>query len=437
MMLAPPAIGPTLARLTALTAARLVLYALLLGAVAALYLGGDTERYPHSLRYVVLTVGVAFAASGIYAAWLRTRRALTALAWTQVVIDQLIWTSLVYISGGPLSGASAFYGLSCALAAVTLGLSGAITAAVSGAVLFLAVVVGFATGRVRPPIDQPPFTLSPAQYVYPTLLTVIALLVVAILAGYLARRLQMQSGMLLEVTERAERAERLAALGRIAAALAHEIRNPLGSILGSIDLIREAPGLGEEEKRLCEIIRSETGRLNDLVSDMMNLARPKPPSFGTVDLARIAEDVVVLAKSSGRGEHDVPVEYDGPAHHTVVGDAALLRQLLWNLLRNAVQASGADARVTVRVRAGSDEETVVEVVDHGAGIPESMRLRIFDAFVTTRAQGVGIGLAVVKQIVDAHEATIVVEDSEGGGTTFRVTLKSAKLLGDRMRTVTA
>ncbi|MEO7096624.1 MAG: ATP-binding protein, partial [Polyangiales bacterium] len=373
---------------------------------------------------VVFTVGIAFAAAGVYSTWLRTRRALVALSWTQVVVDQLLWTALVYLSGGPLSGASAFYGLTCVLAAITLGAEGAIASAIIGGGLFIALVSGLATGLVKPPADQPAFVLRSSQYVYPSLVTFVALLVVAMLASYLARRLQAQSGMLVEVTERAERAERLAALGRIAAALAHEIRNPLGSIIGSIDIIREAPGLGEDERRLCHIIRHETDRLNDLVSDMMNLARPRPPSFATVDVARIAEDVVRIARQSGRGEHDVAVRYDGPEHVTVRADAAQVRQIIWNLLRNAVQASGADAEVCVKIEPRGKDVSVA-VVDRGLGIPEGARGRIFDAFVTTRAQGVGIGLAVVKQIVDAHEAKIEVEDTAGGGTTFRVTLNAA------------
>jgi two-component system, NtrC family, sensor histidine kinase HydH len=410
-----------ISRLTWLTAARLVLYALLLAAVAAVYLGADMQAYPVSLRMVVFTVGVAFAASAVYAGWLRTRRRLRALAWTQVVVDQLIWTALVYISGGPLSGASAFYGLSCVLAAVTLGAEGAVVAAIVGGLLYLGLVAGFVAGVLHPPIDQPAFVLRSSQYVYPSLLTFVALLVVASLAGYLAQRLKKQSGMLVEVTERAERAERLAALGRIAAALAHEIRNPLGSIQGSIEIIGEAPGLGEEERRLCEIIKNETTRLNDLVTDMMNLARPRPPQIEAVDLAQIAHDVVRLARRSGRGERDVTVEYVGPEALVVRADAAQLRQVLWNLLRNAVQASGADALVEVRVQELA-QSAVVEVSDRGAGIPSSMRMRIFDAFVTTRAQGVGIGLAVVKQILDAHGARIDVLDGENGGTTFRVML---------------
>ncbi len=118
----------------------------------------------------------------------------------------------------------------------------------------------------------------------------------------------------------------------------------------------------------------------------------------------------------------MPLVYEGPEQLEALVDGDQLRQLVWNLVRNAVQASGADAPVRVRLARDGGALTV-EVADEGPGIPAEMRDRIFDAFVTTRSQGVGIGLAVVKQIVEAHAATIAVLDSPGGGTTFRVEIR--------------
>jgi signal transduction histidine kinase len=420
----PPETAPVLRRLTWLTAARLGLYLLLLGVTSSFYLQGDSTAYPASLHVVVLLLSVAFGAAAIYATWLRTRRALNALAWTQVVVDQAIWTVLVYLSGGPLSGATTLYGLSTVLAAITLGAGGAVAAAAMGSAFFLALVLGLSRGWILLPSDQPPFVWRSSLYLYPTLVSLLALLLVAGLAGYLARRLQTESGKVALVTERAERAEKLAALGRIATALAHEIRNPLGSISGSIEIIREARGLGEDERRLCEIIRQEVTRLNDLVTDMMDLARPRAPTLEVIDLASVVRDVVHLARKSGRAEQDVPLEYDGPESLEVKADGGQFRQLVWNLVRNAIQASGPGVPVLVRVSKQGGSATV-EVVDRGAGIPKEMRERIFDAFVTTRSQGVGIGLAVVKQIADAHNASIEVDDGEEGGTIFRVTMAEA------------
>src|SRR5262249_41372107 len=192
-------------------------------------------------------------------------------------------------------------------------------------------------------------------------------------ASYLAERLRATGGRLVQAAAqveqaeaRAEQAERLAALGRVAAALAHEIRNPLGSIAGSIELLRTGGTLGAEDRRLCEIIERETARLNDLVGDMLQLARPRPPTKTDVDMAATAREVALLAGKSGRGK-DVPIRYEGLSSLVVQADAAQMRQVVWNLSRNAIQASSAGVEVVVRVRA-APPDAFLEVIDQGPGI---------------------------------------------------------------------
>jgi signal transduction histidine kinase len=266
------------------------------------------------------------------------------------------------------------------------------------------------------------------QLAYPYFINLLVLTVVALLAEYLAERLRVTGGRLQEATQRAQDAERLAALGRIAAGLAHEIRNPLGSIVGSVQLLRSAAGLGEESRQLCTIVERETARINNLVEDMMQLARPHRPVLTEVDLARTTREVVALAMQSGRGS-DVVVRYDGPddaSRFLVRADAGQMRQVVWNLVRNAVQASSPGDTVLVRVfkmepdGGRSAPLAALEVHDEGPGIALDARDRIFDAFFTTRSSGIGIGLAVVKQIVDDHGWTIDVDSSAGRGATFRV-----------------
>ena len=217
----------------------------------------------------------------------------------------------------------------------------------------------------------------------------------------------------------------MAALGRLAAGLAHEIRNPLGSIAGSVQLLRSGKGLDAEDRQLCDIIQREANRLNDLVTDMVDLSKPRKPLLADVDAAIVAREVVALASKSGRSVSDVDVIFatDGkPAH--VRADSAHLRQLVWNLVRNAVQASGPGDSVAVQVLTEPDG-LVLSVVDRGAGIDEAQMPRLFDAFFTTRSQGSGVGLAVVKRIADEHGFSIRVSSQAGRGATFRVLLRPA------------
>jgi len=442
-------------RLAWVTGLRLGFLTLLLGATAFFYLRGALSQYPQSQTFLLASIGAAFALAGIYASLLRQKRHLDRLAAAQILLDQITWTTIVYVTGGATSGATSFYGLTCLVGAVLIGLRGAAIAAIAGIGAYTALCAAFAFAWIAPPSDQRAgnYVLDWEGIVYPLGVNMLGIVVVSLLAGYLAERLRRTGGALQEANARVATAERLAMLGRIAAGLAHEIRNPLGSIRGSIELLREAPGLTEEDRQLCDIIQREAGRLNHLVSDMMDLARPRRPQPEAVDVAALARDVVELASRSERsGAGDVDVEYDGPRGPAwATCDGAQMKQVLWNLVRNAVQASGAGS--TVRVSVGEEEEggssagVVMAVSDSGPGIAPTSRDKIFDAFFTTRSQGAGIGLAVVRRIIDDHAevgASIEVrnrseigasEASDGAaGATFEVRLARAPSPGRRSAT---
>jgi signal transduction histidine kinase len=216
----------------------------------------------------------------------------------------------------------------------------------------------------------------------------------------------------------------LATAGRLAAGLAHEIRNPLSSIAGAVQILSTSP-LSEEDRELCGIVSREAGRLEDLVSDMLELSRPRPPHREDTDLLRVVSDVVVLAARSGRAFGDVSVRAIVPEGELIVSaDGAQLRQLIWNLVRNAVQASAPGGEVRVRVE--EVEGLVLSVEDDGEGIEGNSFEHLFDASYTTRSRGTGIGLAVVKRIADEHGFGLLVDSRAGQGATFRVVLASRR-----------
>ena len=414
-------------RIAWITGCRLGLLVVLLGATATAYLHGELARYPFSLRVVFVTIASGFALAAAYAIALRNGRRLHVLAWSQIALDQLTWTAIVYVSGGASSGATSFYALTCLVGAILVGSRGAAFAAALGIGIYALLCGAFHFGWVRPPPDQgwAGYSMGGSELVYSLLVNTLGVTVVALLAGYLAERLRLTGGALQVATRRAHEAERLAVLGRIAAALAHEIRNPLGSIQGSIEMLQESPSLTDEDRRLCDIVRREARRLNDLVADMIDLSRPRAPNPEATDVAALAREVVALAANAARGS-DVAVRYEGPDEKTAVArcDGAQIRQVLWNLVRNAIQASSAASTVTVRVEIG-DRDVVLSVDDQGPGIADADRARIFEDFFTTRTQGAGIGLAVVRRIVEDHApmgARLNVERARGGGASFRVAL---------------
>ncbi|MEZ4224188.1 MAG: ATP-binding protein [Polyangiaceae bacterium] len=415
--------APLPRRLAWITLARLGLLVVALALLGVFYLRGGFRLETYSVQIALIVLGLSFALAGVYAAMLRSGKRLELLAYAQLVFDQLTWTALVYLTGGASSGATSFFGLSCLMGAILLGLPGATLAAGSAAAFYAALVALLRFDVLSPPPDQPAtlYRISSDELAYYGLVNLLMLVVVTLLAGYLAERLRVTGGQLQQAEKRAEQAERMAALGRLAAGLAHEIRNPLGAIAGSISLLETSSALGDEDRVLCAIVQREAARLNDLVTDMMDLTRPRAPQRTAVDIAQIAREVVELSRASGRGLTDVDVQYAGEDSVTVDADSAQMRQLVWNLVRNAVQASRAGDVVKVGVmREG--EGVLLSVKDDGVGIDAEARERIFDAFFTTRSKGTGVGLAVVKRIVDDHGFAIEVLSEHGRGARFDVHL---------------
>lgn len=238
------------------------------------------------------------------------------------------------------------------------------------------------------------------------------------------------------------RSARLAAVGELAAAMAHELRNPLAAIVGSTQMLGgpRPRASAEETARLLEIVQRETRRLDKLLQDFLAFARPAPPKAEPVALARAVGEVLDLFAAGSRSE--VRVEARVPDHLRVLVDGAQLRQLLWNLLRNAEQAlpKGGSVRISATPTGGggaqgapsagrkAEEPPGVELVvaDDGEGMPPEVLERIFDPFFTTKPGGSGLGLATVYRIVEANGGRLRVESEPGRGTRFQIRLPAAE-----------
>jgi two-component system sensor histidine kinase HydH len=211
--------------------------------------------------------------------------------------------------------------------------------------------------------------------------------------------------------------ERLAALGEAAAVMAHEVRNPIAALLNAAALLRKKEAPRGERAALLGVIGEEAHRLDRLVSDLLDLGRPLTPRARPVDLYDLAQrSVAVLV---GRGELDAAqVEVARPAGRVLAEiDPDLTQLALWNVVRNAVQATPPGKRVTVAA-AERDERAALVVDDEGPGFPAEHVERLLEPFHTTRATGTGIGLAVVRRVVDASRGTIEIGSSPSRGGRF-------------------
>ncbi len=227
----------------------------------------------------------------------------------------------------------------------------------------------------------------------------------------------------------AARQERLAVLGRLSAGLAHEIRNPLGSISGSVQLVRESPDLDDEERKLLGIILDEVERLDDLVSTMLQVGRPREPQRSDEDLRLTVDTVVEMARRGPAAAKGVTIDRSVPPEPVPAWvDRDQVRQVLWNLVKNALQASPPGTVVRVKTVRNPDASAVLEVSDEGQGIDPGQRDKVYNMFYSERTHGAGIGLALVRQIVDAHGGTIEIQSEQHQGATFIVTFPTRERL---------
>ena len=218
------------------------------------------------------------------------------------------------------------------------------------------------------------------------------------------------------------RSERLAALGQLSAGLAHELRNPLGTVKASAELLaKTVQGNNEVAREMAGFISSEVDRTNSLVTRFLDFARPLALRLEETDLAQVIDEAVAEI-----GQHVPPFNVAiyknySPDIPPFLLDRQLIERVIYNLLLNAAQASPPGGSVTVKTR--QLEGTVeVAVIDRGSGIEPKHLESIFNPFFTTKSAGVGLGLAIVSKIVDEHQGRITVESEQGAGTVFRIFL---------------
>jgi len=248
------------------------------------------------------------------------------------------------------------------------------------------------------------------------------------------QELQEQTRLLLEKEAQLRRADRLSALGQLSAGLAHEIRNPLGAIKGAVEILEEDFPGGHSKSEFFAIILKEVKRLNDVVTNFLNFARPVTLQFAPVDVRDVLTSLEGLISGQARA-HRVQVFtsfHEGPAR--VMADEALLKQAFLNIMLNALEAmaEGGDLAISTRLvdpgaatileAEGREESLEVVFDDTGSGISDEHLGRVFDPFFTTKKDGTGLGLAITYRIIENHRGSIRVMSQPGKGTTFAVTL---------------
>ena len=233
-------------------------------------------------------------------------------------------------------------------------------------------------------------------------------------------KLRRQADMILEIEDQLRRADRLSALGELSAGMAHEIRNPLASIRGTAEILQDAIDPADRRYEFAGILIKEVDRLNRVVRDFLDFARPAAPRREPFDLLAALREVLLLTRQQA-GKNRVRIELVGEGRVELAGDREQFKQAFLNLILNALQSMPEGGALTISLES-APEEIRLRFADTGQGIPAESLDKVFNPFFTTRSEGTGLGLAITHRIVQGHGGRIEVTSSPGAGTTFTLHL---------------
>ncbi len=388
----------------------------------------SAEAGPNLPFYYVVLAGYGFAAVcfGLYA-W---GRALVVQAYLQVFGDLLLITAFVYISGGIASSMYFLYIFPVIAASLVLSGRSGFLAASLAAILFGVLVDGVYFGLF------PPF--RPDQAVRPPLGTMLVTLFIAWAVFFVIAALMSKLTGSLHRTREALRAaekellvrERLSEAGRVSASLAHEIRNPLAAISGSVQVLKKDLDLSAEQKELMDIVLRESERVSHSLEQFLDFALPAKRVFSPINLRDIMDETVKILQ--GGGELNGRVALEGnyrTADIPFIGNAGQFRQVFWNLIKNAIKAMPDGGRLRLDFPEHGRKDVRIVVADTGRGMSREDQAHLFEPFYSGFENGRGLGLSIVRRIVDDYDGRIEIRSAPDEGTEVQIILPLRKGAG--------
>ncbi|MCG8619821.1 MAG: ATP-binding protein [Desulfobacterales bacterium] len=355
----------------------------------------------------------------VYLIWLNRKTHLVLLAYVQTAADTVLVTLIIYVTGGFESIFTFLYLLVIIYTAMLLLQQGSFVAATLSSIQY-GLLIEFQYFKIIAPFTQsPPLSQSAdeAEILYRIVITIAACFAVAALSGILAFQLKAARQELKITQEHLKRVEKMAAVDEIISGIAHEIKNPLASLSGSIQMLRDDRDGGHQEK-LMEIILRETDRLKQIVNDIRLISRPRKTNAKLLDMAAAIDDVITLFMNTPEWKSRIQLSTRIEKQLSVTMDPVHMQQILWNLVKNAAESIEGTGRIIITLDAPRNKRVYLTIRDTGLGIPKERAPHIFDPFYTTKPDGTGLGLPIIHRIIDTYDGMIDFESVPGKGTIF-------------------
>jgi signal transduction histidine kinase len=365
---------------------------------------------------------LTYILSVVYLGFYRLGERYDLQAVLQTGIDLLLITALVYISGGLSGSLYLLYITSIVAASIVLSNRAAYLTAAGSAVLFGLLVDGLYFG-VIPYFSATQYSEQSLGLIIFTMFLAWGLFfLMAALANYLTGGLRKAREELRRAEKELEISDRLANAGLISAQLAHEIRNPLAAISGSVQVLKNEIALDDDQRKLMDIVVRESARVSQSIEQFLDLASPGRQDFNWLNLSEVVDETLEVLRAGG--ELNGRYRVDGNFREARVGyygNAGQFKQLFWNLAKNGLKAMPDGGTLTVDLSLDRKKAVGIRVADTGTGMTAEERGHLFEPFFSRFQNGRGLGLVVVRRIVDDYDGKIEVRSEAGRGTEFLLT----------------
>ena len=397
-------------------------------AVSAMIIQYSAATFLPLMLFYYLIIA-AYVLSAVYLLLYYWGKYQTFQAWLQIFFDLLLITALVYVSGGLRGSFYILYIFGIIAASIVLSKRAAyLTAALSG-VFFGILVNGMHLGYLPYLGTESPTELSPGTVINNIFISWGVFFIVAFLVNAMKDRLQQTSEKLHFAERQLEIKKRLALAGEFSAHLAHEIRNPLAAISGSVQVLKGGLELTGKQKDLMDNIVEQSGRVSHSIEQFLSLVSPDKKTFSRVNLGSVVSETILLLEDSGElnGRFHVNGNYKG-SQISYFGNTNQFKQMFWNLIRKAIKASPDGGDITIDISQDHMSEVQVKIKDSGNGLKDEDMEKLAEPLSYSEClSGSGIGMTVVRRIVDDYNGKIHVFPVRDKGTEVIVVLPKLKI----------